>query len=186
MSDSQALADFKNKLAGIAGEHSARMELASRKLEQIQKETAENHQKFADKQQRLHERLKEIGAARARGGAGQKQRELSFGIEDEAAPDEFAADIAALRAGRQERASATEEGSYLQAANTTSPPPDRWSRPAPQPEPAADRWGRPAPQPEPPVAVPPPPPPPPRARPAARRPAPADDDEDFGGQSWLS
>jgi hypothetical protein len=175
MSDSQALADFKNKLAGIAGEHSARMELASRKLEQIEKETAENHQKFADKQQRLHERLKEMGAARARNGAGQKQRELSFGIEDETAPDEFAADIAALHAGRQVRASATEEGSYLQPANTTAPPADRWSRPAPQPEP--------------PVAVPPPPPQPPlppRARPAARRQAPVDDDEDFGGQSWLS
>jgi hypothetical protein len=164
----ESLESVKRKFEGIRTEHSARMELASRKLEESDKATAESHKDFVDKSKRLVGRLREMAKAQ-REGAAKKSSELDFGVEDDdVAPDEFADRVTSAERDRLAAASRTEEGSFLQGAPTSAP--SRWAREHPAPEPVV---------PAPPVR----PVPPPVRRPAHR---PVTDDDDFGNESYLT
>ena len=168
MAEFESLESVKRKLEGIRSEHSARMELASRKFEETDKATAQSHKDFVDKSKRLVDRLREMAKAQREGLAKKKPSELAFGIEeDDQGPDEFAAQVAAMERARLAGASQTEEGSFLQAA--PPPAPSRWTAPQPAPEPVAQAPVRPL---------------PPTRRPP-QRPA-ADDDDDFGNASYLT
>ncbi|PRY43601.1 hypothetical protein [Umezawaea tangerina] len=168
MTGFESLESVKRKLAGITSEHSARMELATRKLAETDKATAESHKEFVDKQKRVVERLREMAKAQREGAAKKPDSELNFVVDDESGPDELAEEIAALERARIARASRTEEGSFLQAAPSAGP--SRWGREHPAPEPVAQAPVRPLP----PVRQPPP-----------RRPV-TDDDDDFGNESYLT
>ncbi|MET1072321.1 MAG: hypothetical protein ABWY11_06700 [Umezawaea sp.] len=172
MTGFESLESVKRKLAGITSEHSARMELATRKLAETDKATAESHKDFVDKQKRVVERLREMAKAQRENAVKKPDSELNFVVEDEAAPDELADEMAALERARIARASQTEEGSFLQAAPSAGP--SRWGR-EPAPEPVAQAPVRPVP----PVR------PPPPVRQPPRRPV-ADDDDDFGNESYLT
>ncbi|MCS7482300.1 hypothetical protein ACFFQW_20520 [Umezawaea endophytica] len=168
MAEFESLESVKRKLEGIRSEHSARMELASRKFEETDKATAQSHKDFVDKSKRLVDRLREMAKAQREGPVKKKPSELAFGIEDdEQGPDEFADQVAAAERARLAAASHTVEGSFLQGAPQAAP--SRWTPPQPTPEPA----------PQPPVR-----PLPPTRRPP-QRPA-ADDDDDFGNASYLT
>ncbi|WNV90845.1 hypothetical protein [Umezawaea sp. Da 62-37] len=169
MTGFESLESVKRKLAGITSEHSARMELATRKLAETDKATAESHKDFVDKQKRVVERLREMAKAQRESAVKKPDSELNFMVEDEAGPDELADEMAALERARIARASQTEEGSFLQAAPSAGP--GRWGRePVPATEPVAQAPVRPLP----PVRQ-----PPPRRRVA-------DDDDDFGNESYLT
>ena len=166
----ESLESVKRTFEGIRAEHSARMELATRKLDEVDKATAENHKEFVDKQKRLVDRLREMAKTQREGAAKKKPSELDFVVEDDdATPDEFAAQLAAMERARLAGNSRTEEGSFLQGA--PAPAPSRWAREHQAPEQPA----------HPPVR---PPPPPPSRRPA-HRPV-TDDDDDFGNESYLT
>src|SRR3954470_6434849 len=125
MAEFESLESVKRTLAGITSEHSARMELASRKFEETDKATAESHKDFVDKSKRLVGRLREMAKAQ-REGAQKKSSELAFVIEDDdQGPDEFADRVAAAERARLAEASRTEEGSFLQGA--PPPGPSRWT-----------------------------------------------------------
>jgi hypothetical protein len=165
----ESLESVKRKLEGIKSEHSARMELASSKLAESDKATAEGHKKFLDNTKRFVERLQEMNKAQREAAANQgKPKELAFGIEEDDAPDDMAAELAELeRARLARRPQPDEQGSFLEGP--PKPTPSRWAQEHPAPEPVAQT--------------------PPRQAPPARRPPqrPApDDDDDFGSQSWLS
>jgi hypothetical protein len=163
----ESLESVKRKFEGIRSEHSARMELAGRKLEEQDKATAASHKDFVDKSKRLVDRLREMAKAQREGPVKKKPSELAFTIEDEeSGQDEFASQVAAMERARLAGTSRTEEGSFLQGA--PAPGPSRWAREHPVPEPVA----------QPPVL----PPPTPR-RPAHR---PVADDDDFGNESYLT
>ncbi len=171
MAEFESLESVKRKFEGIRSEHSARMELASRKFEETDKATAASHKDFVDKSKRLVDRLREMAKAQREGEAKKKSSELAFGLEDdEVAPDEFAAQVAAVERARLASTSQTEEGSFLQSA--PAPGPSRWAREHPAPEPVA-----------PPPPVRPPLPPPTRRAPQRRV---SDDDDDFGNESYLT
>ncbi|MFD9699148.1 hypothetical protein [Lentzea sp. NPDC059081] len=163
------LAAFKAKLSGIESEHSARMSDARQKFDESTKATQESHDKFADRKQRLTARLREM-ARNQRGEGQQKNKELSFGLEDEtAAPhDDLAEELAQIEKERQQREMRAASEAFMRGTN-----------PAPQ-----------APVRQPPVVQQPPQPPPPppvRQPPPPRRPRPpVDDDDDLSNQSWLS
>ncbi|HEX6345442.1 hypothetical protein [Umezawaea sp.] len=171
MAEFESLESVKRKFEGIRSEHSARMELASRKFEETDKATAQSHKEFVDKSKRLVDRLREMAKAQRENAAKKKPSELAFGIEDdEQGPDEFADQLAAAERARLAAASQTAEGSFLQGAPPAAP--SRWGREQqPAPEPVAQAPVR-------------PPLPPPTRRPA-QRPA-SDDDDDFGNASYLT
>jgi hypothetical protein len=165
----ESLESVKRKLEGIKSEHSARMELAGRKLEEQDKATAASHKDFVDKSKRLVDRLREMAKTQREGQAKKKPSELAFAIEDDdSGSDEFASQVAAMERARLAGASRTEEGSFLQGA----------------PAPSASRWAREHPAPAP-VAPPPVRPLPPPPRRPAKRPV-TDDDDDFGNESYLT
>ncbi|MEO6085216.1 MAG: hypothetical protein ABIQ18_19085 [Umezawaea sp.] len=166
----ESLESVKRKMEGIKSEHSARMELASRKLEEQDKATAASHKDFVDKSKRLVDRLREMAKTQREAQVKKKPSELAFGIEDDdSGPDEFASQVAAMERARLVDSSRTEEGSFLQGA----------------PAPSASRWAREHPAPEPVVAPPPVRPLPPPTRRPAKRPV-TDDDDDFGNESYLT
>ncbi|HWO61653.1 MAG TPA: hypothetical protein VNO31_16630 [Umezawaea sp.] len=168
MAEFESLESVKRKLEGIRSEHSARMELASRKFEETDKATAQSHKDFVDKSKRLVDRLREMAKAQREGPVKKKASELAFGIEDdEQGPDEFADQFAAAERARLAAASQTAEGSFLQGAPAAAP--SRWTPPPPTPEPVVQAPVRPL---------------PPTRRPP-QRPAP-DDDDDFGNASYLT
>ncbi|WP_346133352.1 hypothetical protein [Lentzea roselyniae] len=163
------LAAFKAKLAGIESEHSSRMADAKEKFAESTKQTQENHDKFADRKQRLAERLREM--ARTQHGGGQpkeRNKELSFGLDDETAIAKDDLDEEVERIAKEWRAQdlrAQSEG-FMTGV-----------RPEPQ---------RPVQQP-PVVQQPVAPPPPVRQAPPRRPQRPVvDDDDDLSNQSWLS
>jgi len=165
------LAAFKAKLSGIESEHSSRMAEARQKFDESTKATQENHDKFADRKQRLTERLREM--ARNQRGEGQtkdRAKELSFGLEDEsAAPhDDLAEELAQIEKERQERELRAQSEAFMRAPSQAAP---------------QQHVRQPPILPEQPVA-----PPPPVRQPPPRRPQrpPADDDDDLSNQSWLS
>jgi hypothetical protein len=165
----ESLESVKRKFEGIRSEHSARMELAARKLEEQDKATAASHKDFVDKSKRLVDRLREMAKAQREGPVKKKSSELDFVIEDDdSGPDEFASQMAAMERARLAGAARTEEGSFLQGA--PAPGPSRWAREHATPEPVAQPPVRPL--------------PPPTRRPA-QRPV-ADDDDDFGNESYLT
>ncbi len=164
------LAAFKAKLSGIESEHSTRMADVRQKFDESTKATQESHDKFADRKQRLTERLREM--ARNQRGEGQnkdRSKELSFGLEDEtAAPhDDLAEELAQIEKERQERELRAQSEAFMRGPNQAPQQPVR----------------------QPPVVQPPVTPPPPiRQAPPPRRPQrpPVDDDDDLSNQSWLS
>ncbi|MGW4206877.1 hypothetical protein ACWEIJ_02715 [Lentzea sp. NPDC004789] len=165
------LAAFKAKLAGIESEHSSRMADVRQKFDESTKATQESHDKFADRKQRLTERLREM--ARNQRGDGQQKngnKELSFGLEDEtAAPhDDLAEELAQIERERQERELRAQSQAFMNASEA----PQRHVRQPPAVQ-------QPLVPPPPPVRQPPPPP----RRP--QRPV-VDDDDDLSNQSWLS
>ncbi|SEP89235.1 hypothetical protein SAMN05216188_101824 [Lentzea xinjiangensis] len=163
------LTAFKAKLSGIRSEHSSRMADARQKFDESTKATQESHDKFADRKQRLTERLREM--ARTQRGEGQQKdrgKELSFGLEDETASphDDLAEEIAQIEKERQEREMRAQSEAFMRGRQEPVQPQVR------QPPAVAQ-----------PVA----PPPPVRQPPAPRRPRPpVDDDDDLSNQSWLS
>jgi len=166
------LAAFKAKLSGISSEHSSRMSDARQKFDESAKATQESHDKFADRKQRLTERLREM-ARNQRGEGQQKNRgkELSFGLEDEtAAPhDDLADELAQIEKERQQREMRAQSEAFMRGPNQAPQAPVRQPPVVQQPGP------------------PPPPPPPVRQPPPVRRPRPpVDDDDDLSNQSWLS
>jgi len=164
----ESLESVKRKLEGIRSEHSARMELATRKLEEQDKATAASHKDFVDKSKRLVDRLREMAKAQREGSVKKKPSELDFVIEDdESGPDEFASQVAAMERARLAAGSRSEEGSFLESA--PAPGPSRWAREHPAPAPVAQPPVRPL--------------PPPTRRPAPR---PVADDDDFGNESYLT
>jgi hypothetical protein len=163
------LAAFKAKLSGIESEHSARMADVKQKFDESTKATQEDHDKFADRKQRLTERLREM-ARTQRGEGKERNKELSFGLEDETAAqhDDLAEELAQIEKERQARELRAQSEGFLRVPNEVPRQPVRQPPVIQQP-----------------VAPPPPPvrqPPPPR-RP--QRPV-VDDDDDMSNQSWLS
>lgn len=163
------LAAFKAKLSGIESEHSTRMAEARQKFDESTKATQESHDKFADRKQRLTARLREM--ARAQRGEGKdRNKELSFGLEDEsAAPhDDLAEELAQIEKERQARELRAQSEAFMRGPDVA---PQRHVRQPPAIE-------------HPPVT----PPPPIRQAPPPRRPQrpPVDDDDDLSNQSWLS
>ena len=163
------LAAFKAKLAGIESEHSTRMADVRQKFDESAKVTQESHDQFADRKQRLTERLREM-ARNQRGEGKERNKELSFGLEDETAAqhDDLAEELAQIEKERQARELRAQSEGFLRGPNVAPQQPVRQPPVVQQP-----------------VAPPPPvrqPPPPPR-RP--QRPV-VDDDDDLSNQSWLS
>lgn len=164
------LSGFKAKLAGIESEHSSRMAEAKHKFEESTKQTQENHDKFADRKQRLAERLREMARAQ-RGDGPQKERnkELSFGLDDETAVAKTDLDDEVERIAREWRAMDLRKQSEGFMGGSTEAP----QRPVHEP-PAVQ---------QPPVQQPPVRQPLPPRRPQRRV---VDDDDDLSNQSWLS
>ncbi|SMC66765.1 hypothetical protein [Lentzea albidocapillata] len=162
------LAAFKAKLSGIESEHSTRMAEARQKFDESAKATQESHDKFADRKQRLTERLREM-ARNQRGEGKDRNKELSFGLEDEtAAPqDDLADELAQIEKERQARELRAQSEGFMRGPAAAPVQPVR--QPPVIQQPVA---------PPPPVRQPPPP-----RRP--QRPA-VDDDDDLSNQSWLS
>ena len=163
------LAAFKAKLSGIESEHSTRMAEARQKFDESAKATQESHDKFADRKQRLTSRLREM-ARNQRGEGKDRNKELSFGLEDETAAqhDDLAEELAQIEKERQARELRAQSEGFMRGPNDAAP-----QHPVRQP-PVVQQ----------PVA----PPPPIRQAPPPRRPArpPVDDDDDLSNQSWLS
>lgn len=164
------LAAFKAKLSGIASEHSAKMADVRQKFDESTKATQESHDKFADRKQRLTERLREMNR-KQRGEVKDRNKELSFGLEDETAGphDDLAEELAQIEKERQARELRAQSEGFLRGPNAAPQQPVRQPPMVQQP-----------------VAPPPPPvrqPPPPPRRP--QRPV-VDDDDDLSNQSWLS
>lgn len=162
------LAAFKAKLSGIESEHSTRMAEARQKFDESAKATQESHDKFADRKQRLTERLREMGRNQ-RGEGKDRNKELSFGLEDETAAqhDDLADELAQIEKERQARELRAQSEGFMRGPSEAPVQPVR--QPPVIQQPVA---------PPPPVRQPPPP-----RRP--QRPA-VDDDDDLSNQSWLS
>ncbi|WP_086663908.1 hypothetical protein [Lentzea kentuckyensis] len=161
------LAAFKAKLAGIESEHSSRMADARQKFDESTKATQESHDKFADRKQRLTERLREMNR-KQRGEGKERNKELSFGLEDETAGphDDLAEELAQIEKERQARELRAQSEGFMRGPDVPAPP---VRQPPVVQQPMA---------PPPPVRQPPPP-----RRP--QRPV-VDDDDDMSNQSWLS
>ncbi|MEV6243128.1 hypothetical protein [Lentzea sp. NPDC051838] len=163
------LAAFKAKLSGIRSEHSANMADAKEKFAESTKATQESHDKFADRKQRLAERLREMGRAQ-RGDGVQKDRnkELSFGLDDETAIAKDDLDEEVEQIAKEWRAMDLRKQSegFMSGSNEAPQPPVH----------------------QPPAVQQPPMPPPPPVRQPPRRPQRpvVDDDDDLSNQSWLS
>ncbi|MDX8032357.1 hypothetical protein SK803_19250 [Lentzea sp. BCCO 10_0856] len=161
------LAAFKAKLSGIESEHSTRMAEARQKFDESTKATQESHDKFADRKQRLTSRLREM-ARNQRGEGKDRNKELSFGLEDETAGphDDLAEELAQIEKERQARELRAQSEGFMRGPNEA--PQHQVRQPPVVQQPVA---------PPPPVRQ---PPPPRRQRP------PVDDDDDLSNQSWLS
>src|SRR5690349_10039585 len=141
---------------------------ARHKFEESTKQTQENHDKFADRKQRLAERLREMARAQ-RGDGPQKERnkELSIGLDDETAVAKTDLDEEIEQIAKEWRAMDLRKQSEGFASASTE---------APQP-----------PVQQPPVVQQPPPPPVRQPLPPRRPQRPVvDDDDDLSNQSWLS
>lgn len=171
------LAAFKAKLSGIESEHATRMAEVRQKFDESAKATQESHDNFADRKQRLTERLREMNR-KQRGEGKDRNKELSFGLEDETAAqhDDLAEELAQIEKERQARELRAQSEGFM-----------RGPAEAPQQQFGQQFGQQPVRQP-PVVQQPVAPPPPVRQPPPPRRPQRpvVDDDDDLSNQSWLS
>lgn len=162
------LTAFKAKLAGIESEHSSRMAEARHKFDESTKQTQESHEKFANHKQQLAARLREMAKAqRDAGPQKERNKELSFGLDDDTAIAKSELDEEVEQIAKEWRAIDLRKQSEGFASGSNE---------APQP-----------PVQQPPVVQQPPPPPVRQPLPPRRPQRPVvDDDDDLSNQSWLS